>query len=498
MNRCFPAFVIAILLLGIVPSHGADGNSSVAIGSAANEDQWIEVQSSHFNVLTDGGEKPGRELAQQFEQLRSAFSQLFAGQHVKQTVPLQIIALRNSRQISQYSRLYQGKPIKSTGFCLRSPDRDYIVLDLGALNWWETVIHEYAHLLLAGSSPDLPAWFNEGFAELYSTIRIDDRHATLGRPPESVLQVLRNETLMPVSSLFRVDRDSPVYNEDSDPRSIFYAESWLVVHYLWDHNEIEQAQRYLQLIRQRVPVAEAVKQAFDMEPEQFDRILQKYSRSGIEAVRIVLPQGLEQASFSVKPVSALDATTALAGLHSHQPDYQEQAIRELQEVLQQDPDNAAAHRDLGYIYYHARDPEEALPHLQKAAEKSPSDWRVHFFWAELTAQKYDDALAPLIEKEARRVIELNPDFADGYGLLGFAFMVERRNPEATAAYQRALALKPASEVYALNLAELYSLQGKLDEARALFLYLQNSGNPVIATAARSHLELMASPKLREE
>lgn len=483
MDRSFPAFVMAIALLGMTTARAATGN----------EAQWFEVHSPHFDLLTDSGEKTGRDLALQFEQLRSAFTQLFATRPAPKPVPLQIIALRNSKQISQYSRLYQGKPIRSTGFCLRSADRDYIVIDLGALNRWETVIHEYAHLFIAAAIPDLPAWFNEGLAELYSTIRIDDRQAILGRPPESALDVLHNESLMPLSELFQVDHDSAVYNEDRDPRSIFYAESWLVVHYLWDHNEMEQAHRYLQLIRQRMPVEQAVKQAFDIDPDQFDRILQKYSRSRMELVRVALHEEREQASLSQKPVSGLYATTVLAGLHAHQPDYQEQAIGEFQAILQQEPDSAAAHRDLGYIYYQRHDPDSALPHLRKAAEKSPDDWRVHFFWAEASAQKYDDSLAPQIDKEARRVIELNPEFADGYGLLGFALMVEHRNQEAIAAYQRALALRPASEVYALNLAELYTLQGRLDEAKTLFLYLQNSDNGGIATAARSHLELMGRP-----
>ena len=107
------------------------------------------------------------------------------------------------------------------------------------------------------------------------------------------------------------------------------------------------------------------------------------------------------------------------------------------------------------------------------------------------AQKQDDALADQIEKEARLVTMLNPGIADGFGLLGFALMTQKKNPEATTAYENALRLSPASEVYALNLAELYSLQGKMEEAKALFARLQNSLNPRISVAARSHLELMA-------
>ena len=479
------ALLAAIILPALAPS------------TAGAEEQWIEVQSPHFTVLTDGGERPGRDLGRQFEQMRSVFAQLFSRQ-VRQSVPLEIIALKSPKQFSEYAPLYQGKPVKTVGFYLRSQDRDYIVLEVDAPNRLETVFHEYAHLLLAANLPDLPPWFTEGFAEFYSTIMIDSKHATIGHAPAAALEVLRQEALMPVATLLAVDHDSPVYNDDSDPRSIFYAESWLVVHYLWDHNQMDQVQRYFELVRQHVPVPEAVKQAFDMTPDQFDRVLKKYSRSVLEAVTVPLPEGLEKISFSVAPVPSLDAMAALAGVHAHQAGYLERAIKEFQEILQQDPDNAAAHRDLGYIYYYQHDSEAALPHLRKAAEKAPNDWRVHFFWAELAAAKNDDALAPNIEKEAKLVIELNPEFADGYGLLGFAFMVEHRNIEATAAYQTALRLKPHSEVYALNLAELYTLQGRLNEAKALFLYLQDSSNQMIATAARSHLDLMASPKLKEE
>lgn len=484
MKRCFPALLTGIVLLG------------TASAWVLPDEQWTEIQSSHFSVLTDGGEKAGRDLGQQFEQMRSVFAQLF-GTQVRQLVPLQIIALKNSRQISLYSPLYQGKPVKTVGFYLHSQDHDYIVLDLEAPNRWETVFHEYAHLLLAGNLPDMPPWFTEGFAEFYSTIQIDNKHATIGRPPESAMGVLHHESMMPVTALFSIGHDSPVYNDDSDPRSIFYAESWLVVHYLWENNEMEQAQRYFQLVRQHVPVAEAVKQAFDLTADQFDRVLQKYSRASVEALRVPLREGMEHVSFSANPVTPLSAMTTLAGVHAHQAGYVQQAIKEFQEILGQDPDNAAAHRDLGYIYYYQHDAEAALPHLQKAAEKAPNDWRVHYFWAEMAAQRNDDALAPEIEKESRRVVELNPDFADGYGLLGFALMVERRNAEAAAAYQTALKLKPQSEIYALNLAELYTMQGRLDEAKTLFLYLQNSGNDTISTAARSHLELMASPKAQD-
>ncbi len=53
-----------------------------SLGSAphagAAEAQWIEVQSPHFSVVTDAGEKRGREVAMRFEQMRAVFSTLMA------------------------------------------------------------------------------------------------------------------------------------------------------------------------------------------------------------------------------------------------------------------------------------------------------------------------------------------------------------------------------------------------------------------------------------
>src|SRR5215467_9972262 len=108
MKRFFPALVVAVFL-GTAPGWGVAGIN----------DDWTEIKSTHFDVLTDGGEKSGRELAQQFEQMRSVFAQLFATR-IKQSVPLQIIALKNSSQVGQYSPLYKGKPIRSAGFYLHS------------------------------------------------------------------------------------------------------------------------------------------------------------------------------------------------------------------------------------------------------------------------------------------------------------------------------------------------------------------------------------------
>src|SRR5689334_18811946 len=81
------------------------------------EQQWVEVTSPHFSVMTDGGEKRAREVSMRFEQMRMAFGVIFNKLSVN-TAPLEIVAFRNSKEIKRYAPLYQGKPIDVAGFFL--------------------------------------------------------------------------------------------------------------------------------------------------------------------------------------------------------------------------------------------------------------------------------------------------------------------------------------------------------------------------------------------
>ena len=44
----------------------------------AGEPQWMEIRSPHFSVVTDAGEKRGREVAMRFEQMRAVFGRCFS------------------------------------------------------------------------------------------------------------------------------------------------------------------------------------------------------------------------------------------------------------------------------------------------------------------------------------------------------------------------------------------------------------------------------------
>ena len=64
---------------------------------ASDEPKWNEVHTAHFNVLTDAGEKRGREVALRMEQMRALFGQLLLRDKLKMSLPITVIALKSDK-----------------------------------------------------------------------------------------------------------------------------------------------------------------------------------------------------------------------------------------------------------------------------------------------------------------------------------------------------------------------------------------------------------------
>jgi hypothetical protein len=105
---------------------------------AKDEPKWIEVRSPHFSVITDAGEKRGREVALRLEQMRGVFGQLILKDKLKMSVPITVIALKSDKQ---YGLIAPSKQSTAGGFYLPGPDRIYIVLNLFEMNPWHAVAH---------------------------------------------------------------------------------------------------------------------------------------------------------------------------------------------------------------------------------------------------------------------------------------------------------------------------------------------------------------------
>ena len=90
------------------------------VASAA--EQWLKLQSSHFELYSTAGEKKGREAVLYFEQVRDFFQRTRGMSKTMPDTPVRIIAFRYDKQFEPY-RFNTA----ANAFYLKGYDHHYIL-----------------------------------------------------------------------------------------------------------------------------------------------------------------------------------------------------------------------------------------------------------------------------------------------------------------------------------------------------------------------------------
>src|SRR5690242_16011725 len=67
---------------------------------------WVEIRSPHFTVLCNAGEREGRHVAVQFEQVRELFEAAFPKIRVDFGKPTIVFALKNENSLKMFLPSY--------------------------------------------------------------------------------------------------------------------------------------------------------------------------------------------------------------------------------------------------------------------------------------------------------------------------------------------------------------------------------------------------------
>ena len=506
----------------------------------AAEAQWQEFRSAHFTVVTDTGDKKGREIVLRFEQMRAVFEDLLSRKKVRMPVPLTIFALRDDKRFYQMAPLHNGQPISVPGFFVPGDDHQFIVLNAFEEESWRAVTHEFAHLLLNYNYPPTPGWFDEGFAEYFSSIRPDNKNVEIGsdpelaspytedllgnqtearNPPKSLTELLSGWVWLSVPDLFTMHHDTSSYQEGSH-RTLFYAQSWMTMHYLLNKDKLSETGTYFGLVQlQHMPVEEAVQQAYGMSTAQLDKAIKDYfhsltqlkqdqdaARQGGNATanrpqlkHFAAPLGPDDVAIGAKPVSEANADAQLAEAMVRIPERREQGLTEIQRILAltdkngQPVDNEIAHRALAWAHMEKKEFPQAAEELGNAAATDPNDvWNRYY----LALLKYKTAQANHEEMQglANMMIDLKvtldwyPDFAEAYNMLAMARIEGGGAASAMESIKSAMALSPRNEQYIFNFGQIQEGAKKWDAAQEVFERLKSSSNPQIAGAAKHQLD----------
>jgi len=442
------------------------------LGGAAVE-TWVEVRSPHFVVLTDSSEKQGRHVAGQLERMRAVFGAAFPKANVDAGGSITVIAVKDKKgfqALEPEAYLAKGQ-LELAGLFLRTPDRNYILLRLDAAGEhpYATVYHEYTHYLVSDSAEWMPLWMNEGLAQFFENTVIGDKEAVMGQVNWNEMQFVRQTPLIPLKVLLAVDYKSPYYHEEQKG-SIFYGESWALMHLLQVADNTQHTQHlrdYASLISQHVDPVTAGERAFG-DLGQLQKALQSYiSQMTHMEFQLKVPIAVNEAAFTAAPMSLTAANAARADFLAYNG-REKDARALLDTVLQEDPKNESAHETLGYLEFRAGNNEEARKWFEEAVALDSQSYLAHYYFASLSMRGGPPEHPEAVEASLRTAIKLNPTFAPAYDQLAtFYGMRHEKLDEAHLLNLKAAELDPGNVGYRVNAAAILQEAERYKDAIAV-------------------------------
>jgi tetratricopeptide (TPR) repeat protein len=474
-----------------------------AAGPAAGgaPSRFTRLRTPTFTLIGEQGERPLRRVAERLEQFREVFRRVFP--NAKQTMPAPIVVhvFGSERSYQPFMPLYNGKRVEVGGSFQPADGAYYITLNTEAGEGaYPVIFHEYVHLLVGTALADVPAWFNEGLAEYYSTYQMyGEREATLGRVNAEHVYELR-ERFIPLSELLAVDHRSPLYNE-SDRRGVFYAESWALVHYLLIGSPQRKGQlaTFLEKYADGVPSTQAVRDAFGVSEAELEKELRRYvSQSLYQSTRVTFTDKVAiDKDWAIDRPSDADGQAAYADLLLAMGRTDDAAAR-ADGALKLDPDHARAQAVLARIRAADGQADAAAALIDRAVKAAgDTDYLPAYYQARLLLRgegKHSPTITPDSARRALallgRVTVLQPALADAHGLAAYAWLVAQNPTAAMTAAASAFKLSARHE-YALVHARARVFLGEAAVRPALDALVARGSREWIRREAQELLDLLA-------
>jgi hypothetical protein len=136
----------------------------------AAEDRWIKFTSGPYEVYTDAAARAGRETMVRFEEFRHAVGEIVGEQDLQTPQPVRILLFKNARGWTTPEPVAQGR------------DCYAIILEEKA-SIPPALYTALARLFLNSNTNRMPASFEHGLLEFFSTFDSKGVHITVGAPP---------------------------------------------------------------------------------------------------------------------------------------------------------------------------------------------------------------------------------------------------------------------------------------------------------------------------
>jgi Tfp pilus assembly protein PilF len=447
--------VLSILVLAGLPCTAADK-------------EWAEVRSQHFRVITDGSEKDARRVAREFEQIRFAMSSVYPKLRLDSGAPLLVMCPRDESSMKVLApQFWKRKGFKPAGFFQHGWDKEYAVVRLDELRpeSYEVVYHEYVHSVMHLNLRWLPVWLDEGLADFHANTRFEKTKIYVGAPSWR-LRVLRSRPPIPLSTLLSVTPGSPYYR-DEDKADIFYAQSWLLTHYLFFGSGMESGKKLLRFITllDDTEQMKAFEQVFG-DPKEVEKGLEAYVRTfSMAGGTLNTPASTDEKEFKSRRMSAAETEAELGSYHLWSRD-RELARPLIEQALKDDPNLGLAHEDMAFLNFAEGKDEDAVREFTQAVALDPKLYLSLFSRTMMLPAARSDVPADQTEFERAllKVLDQDPEFAPALVQLARLYGRQGSLEKAYGVARKAEQLEPARAGYHLLSGRILQLRGHNAEA----------------------------------
>jgi tetratricopeptide (TPR) repeat protein len=379
-----------LLLLGLLP------------GLLGAEDHWVKFASGPFEVWTDASTHVGREDLVRLEQFRHALGEMLGEQDLQAPEPVRILVFKNAKGWTGAAPVVQGRDARG------------IVFDEKTIPG-PAVYTALTELFLEANSARMPASFEHGLIEFFSTFELHGFRLIAGAPPPQ---------------------------PDLD---------WARVHLLVVDPEYFGKLRVLLFnLRKGVDAGPAYRNAFGKSPAEIEEEAKRHLAAGNFQTTELSSRPLSERDFTERQVSDADARLARADLLAGA-----QSAAEYEALLRDHVKVAEAEEGLGLLALRDQHKDEAERHFAAAMAAGSSSARCYVEYAKLEPDNEKATQALL------RAAGINPKLDEPFALMA----ARDTDPAKRLAHWKAAAERnPRNAAYWKALAEEYLAVHNYEEA----------------------------------
>jgi hypothetical protein len=397
---------------------------------AGAEDDWLELTTDRFTVISELGERDTRRWAEELDQFIDALHGLLP-LNQRLLPPLTAVLFKRSGGFSRYRlRTESGLVGGNSAVFLNAGTWSLIGMAGKSPSEDPTTYHEAVHWFMSADPARYPLWFTEGVAEAFSTFDVTGQRGYWGQSIDRHLEYLRFTGLQPMAQFLEVTQDEAMH-----VNAAYYPQAWLFVHYLLFGREDGPALLGAFLSRsQQMSPGPAFDAAFGMELAEMDRLLRGYlrhTRYGVGQVELDRP---DSDAMTVRPAAreAVELSLARLALGTGNDEVMAEHVAALLEVA---PTSAEAYDLLALDKLRSNEGDGELEDLlDRAIALDSRDSRTYEMRAALLFDERGrrgslfapEALAPEDAREiadyAARSIELMPVNLDAFRLHAAALL----------------------------------------------------------------------------